>query len=329
MKRLLKVTISLILVGVILWKFIGVEELGDLITDVSPAYLILICMVTTLDRALMTLKWAWLLRSQGVYLPLLLGMKIYCASMLWGMLLPTTVGADAIRAFSICRKGLDASKIIASIIIERMVGFLSALVLGLLSLTFLTLLDVLDDRFVVLWWIIIAMMISGTVVLVVSFSQKIFDLLHGCFLNRFQHNRIIKQMRQFHLAYLCYRDNQGTLLVFFAVTFVEQFFPILFAWLIALSMHIDVSLLLIAGAIPLAMLISRIPIGVDGVGVSGGVFVLLIFLARVSPAEAFAISLVGRIIQVVSFLPWWLAHAIDSGSIRQPQLVVGGNQVST
>src|SRR5438093_1011086 len=81
MKPLLRGVISLVLIGGIFWKLGGIGEVGGLIAKAGPAYLMLLIVGTTLDRLFTTFKWTWLLNGRGVHLPLLLGMKIYCASM--------------------------------------------------------------------------------------------------------------------------------------------------------------------------------------------------------------------------------------------------------
>ena len=294
-----------------------------MMTGIDPLFVLLVLIVSTLDRALMTFKWLRLLGARGVRLPFLQGMKIYCASMVWGLFLPSTVGADAIRAFSASRAGLDSNQVVSSIIIERMVGFLSALLLGLLSLTLLYLLGVLDSGFVFVWWGAVAVMVGGIIVFAASFSQNAFDLLHGRILHRFQGNRIARRLREFHSTYRTYQDNKRNLSSFFVLTFGEQLLTILNSWLVAQGLGIEVDLLFVAGAVPLAILVSRVPVSVNGLGVYDGVFMLLMSLHGVSPAEALAIVLASRVLQVISWLPWWLAHVIGARSIRRPLPAVG------
>jgi uncharacterized protein (TIRG00374 family) len=283
---------------------------------IDPWYVLLILIANTLDRGLVAFKWAWLLRGRGVYLPLIRSMKIYCAAMIWGMFLPATVGADAIRACSASQFGLDTNKVVSSIIIERMIGFLSALLLGLLSLMLLSQLGSLDARFKAVWWLGSVMIVGSMAVFTASFTQGAFDFLHGYLLYRFRDTRLMRRLRQFHLTYRTYQDNKGNLVQFFGLTFGEQLFAIPQIWLIARGLGVDVGLLYIAGVFPLVFLIAQLPISIDGLGVFDGAFILLMSLAGVSAAEAVAIAFVGRILQTASWLPWWLAHVVSSRSLR-------------
>jgi uncharacterized membrane protein YbhN (UPF0104 family) len=235
------------------------------------------------------------------------------------MFLPVTVGADAIRAIITSRAGLDPNVVVASIIIERMIGFLSALLLGLLSFGLLSSLNVLDARFDFVWWLGSAALASFAIAFSASFSQTAFDLLHGRLLKRFRNTRLMRKMREFHSSYRAYQENKGILGVFFVLTFAEQLLGILVLWVIARGLAVDVGLLFIAGVLPLTALIGRLPISVNGWGVVDGIFALLMSLGGIPPAQSVAIILVARILLTASWLPWWMAEVIGSGNIRPPR----------
>jgi glycosyltransferase 2 family protein len=155
-----------------------------------------------------------------------------------------------------------------------------------------------------------------------SLSQTAFDFIHGRLLRGLASARITQRLRKLHLTYLAYRDEKGCLALFFGLTLVEQFIPILQAWVIALALGVEVSFLYIAVAVPPALLISHIPISIDGLGVFEGAFMLLIALGGVTAPAAIAIALTGRILEFLSWLPWWIAHVLGSGKVRPPQIVV-------
>ena len=321
MTFLLKLIVTSILLALIVWHLGGLEEVGELMVRIPPSYVLLVFIVNTLDRLLMTFKWGWLLRGRGVYLPLWRGMRIYCASMVWGMVLPATIGADVIRVYSTSRMGYDVNEIVASIIIERVIGFLSALLLGILSLALLSLLSSLDTQlssldtqFYPVRWIGGAMAIGTLVVFVASFNHHVFSLIHDRLLLRFRDTRIMRRLRRFHTIYLTYQHDKRNLTAFFALTFSEQLIPILHLWLIARGLGIEINLLYIAGAVSLTMLVSRIPVSVNSLGVFDGVFMLLMSLVGYRlPKQLLLFSLAAS---------WRQCHGFHGGelmsSVRQP-----------
>lgn len=315
MKRLVRPIVTLILVGVILWQLGDPKEVGRLIMQINPIYIVFILIVNTFDRALMSYKWALLLRGRGLHLPLFLGLKIYCASMIWGMFLPSTVGADAIRATSTARRGLDANEVVASIVVERMLGFLAALLLCLFSLFLLSRIIELNSWLVKAWWALLLLIVGFIGMLMISFSHRLFNIFYDRFLARVSHMRFIFLLRKVHETYLNYQANKKSLLIFFGLTFLEQFFSIINAWMIAKGLGIDATFATLVCAIPLSILFSRLPISVEGIGVFEGVLILLMSLTGISAAEAVSISIVSRILHIITWLPWWLSYSFESKGV--------------
>ena len=322
LKFYLKLALSFTFLGLIVWKLGGIREVVNIMIKIDPVFVFLILLINWLDRGLMTYKWLFLLRNKGIHLSLFQGMKIYCAAMVWGMFLPSTIGADVIRAISTSRKGHNSKEVVASIVIERIIGFLSSLLLGMLGLMLLYRMTELDQQFNFLWKVGVAVLIAAIILFVVSLSQKTFSFLHDRLLRSFKKIKIIQKLKSMHLTYIAYSHKKKILYIFFILTFCEQLMPIFHAWLIARGLNVDVGLLFLAGVVPLTILISRLPISIDGIGVYDGVFMLLISLTGVSNSEAIAIVFSGRILQIISWIPFWLAQIIESGSVKpSPQVL--------
>jgi len=321
MKTALKLIVSVCLIGAIVWNHGGLRGVEEQLRRISLFYILPVAALNLVDRGLMTYKWSLLLKGRGHELPFLRGMMIYCASWVWGFFLPTTVGSDAIRAYCTSRIGFDSRDVVASIIVERFVGFLTSLILMILSLILLTALGSLGEQAIFAWLVGGVFTLVGAVLYVVSVSEKAFDLVHNRILIRFRRNRIATRLREFHETYHEFVRERRHFGAFFCLTFLEQLFPILVMWVIARGMGIEAGLVYFAGALPLAMLFSRLPISFDGIGVFEVVFVLLISITGVSASQAVAISLTGRLIMLMVLIPWWLAFVIDSGNIQMPRIL--------
>jgi glycosyltransferase 2 family protein len=317
----LRVAIAIGLIAVIVGQAGGLGEIGALLAGIDPVYVALVLALCTADRALMTYKWLRLLASRGQRLPFFRGMKLYTASMVWGMFLPTTVGADAIRATSAMRLGLSLDHLLASITIERMIGFLSALVLGLLGMLQISTVDQLGDRYNIVWAMGDLTLLLALLVFAASFSTTVFEFIYHRLFRRWHGNRIIARLRQFHEVYMGYQKVKNALLVFFGLTLLEQLFPILECVWLGRGMGIEVGLSQVAGAVILTQLLSRIPISIDALGVYEGVFLLMLGAVGIGATEAVAIAIAGRILQTISWLPWWVAQVIETGRVRPPEPV--------
>jgi glycosyltransferase 2 family protein len=318
MKFWLRIGLSIALVVLLFTYVVDAREVVHILQRFDATYLLLAIVVVTLDRILMTFKWTLLLRAQGYRLPLLQGVTIYCTSMVWGMALPTTVGADAIRAVMVTRRGFNGTDVVTSIVIERMVGFVLALALGLVSLAILRTIGVLDARFDGALWVGIAMLIGVTALLVAALNEKLVGKVVARLPQAVRDSKVMHYLDRFAVAYRSLGGARSTIAQFSALTVLEQVFAVVFPWTLALGLGVPVNLLLLLGVLPISTLISRLPISFDGLGVFEAVFVGLLVLAGIDAAAALAIAISGRIIQLFAFLPWWVAHVAQSGGVRPP-----------
>jgi uncharacterized protein (TIRG00374 family) len=318
MKVALKLILSVGLIVAIVWNHGGLLGVEEQILRISVLYILPVAALNLIDRGLMTYKWSLLLKGRGHALPFFRVMMIYCASWVWGFFLPTTVGSDAIRAYCTSRLGFESREVVASIIVERFIGFLASLILMILSLVLLTVLGNLGGHAIFAWTVGGVFTLAGVFLYAVSVSDRIFDLVHNRILIRFHRNRIASRLREFHETFHSFIRGRRHFVAFFWLTFLEQLFPILVMWVIARGMGIGTDLLYFAGALPLAMLFARMPISFDGIGIFEAVFAVLISLAGVTVSEAVAISLTGRIILLLVLVPWWLVFVISSGDYHVP-----------
>ena len=314
----LRIALSVALVVVLFTYVVDAREVVHNLQRFDASYLLLALVVVTLDRILMTFKWTLLLRAQGYRLPLLQGVTIYCTSMVWGMALPATVGADAIRAVMVTKRGFNGTDVVASIVIERMVGFVLALALGLVSLAILRTIGVLDARFDSALYLGIAMLLGVTALLVAALNERLVGKLVTRLPRFVRESKVMQYLDRFAAAYRALGGARSTIAQFSALTVLEQVFAVIFPWVLAKGLDIDADLVLLLGVLPISTLISRLPISFDGLGVFEAVFVGLLVLAGINAEAALAIAISGRIIQLFAFLPWWFVHVARSGAVRPP-----------
>jgi uncharacterized protein (TIRG00374 family) len=317
LKLALRIAISILLVVLLLVYVVDLRQVGRILKGFQPAYLLLAIAAVTLDRALMTYKWTLLLGVQGYRLPLLRGMVIYCAAMLWGSVLPGTVGADAIRAVLVIREGVRGADAVASIIVERLVGFVAALALGIVSLLILRSTDVLDATYDRVFYLGAAIL-AGTLALIwLSLRASLTGALR-LLPPRVRDSKLMARLGRMAVAYRSLGAARSTIAAFGGLTLLEQMFAVVLPWVLAQGLGVPVNALILLGVFPLAMLISRLPISLDGLGVFEAVFVGLLLLARVPPEASLAIAISGRVIQLLCFFPWWLVQVAGSGGVRPP-----------
>ncbi|HKZ72482.1 MAG TPA: lysylphosphatidylglycerol synthase transmembrane domain-containing protein, partial [Steroidobacteraceae bacterium] len=278
MKLALQLAISAITVALLLIYVVDVRQVAHALQSFSPAYALLAILVATIDRAMMSYKWGVLLRAQGYRLGALQGMTIYCAAMLWGSALPATVGADAVRAVLATRYGIKGTDAIASIVVERVVGFVWALALGLVCLLILRSAGVLGEPYDLVVLAAVGMLLGAIGVVAVSMNRSLMIRAGTLLPAAAQRSRFMHVFSQLGRAYQSLGAARSTIAKFSALTVLEQLFAVTLTLVLAAGLAVDADPLVLFAMVPVAMLISRLPISFDGLGIFEAVFVAMFLL---------------------------------------------------
>jgi glycosyltransferase 2 family protein len=316
MKTWLRATITVLLCAALLIFVVDVRIVADTLARCLPAWALLTLVALTLDRILMAYKWGLLLALRGHRIGLLRQLMVYCSSMMWGLALPSTVGADGIRVLLVRRLGVRVDDTIATILVERGIGFICALFTALLGVLILRTQVTLSPTFDAIVLGGVAALAGAILIVVFSFSERALQWLLRL-LPRAA-GRVAAVLTRLHAAYRSFAAQRRRLLYFTVLTLVEQAIMIGCYGLTAIALGVEFNSIFLLAAVPLAILISRLPISIDGIGVYEGIFVAIMTLGGVRPEDSLAISLAMRALQIVVWLPWWLALAFTTKSMRPP-----------
>jgi glycosyltransferase 2 family protein len=198
-------------------------------------------------------------------------------------LLPGSVGGDAVKAYYLYRDTQEGGKSIASVFLDRYVGFLALLTIGLIS----GLVAFKDLAAVGMQWI--------TPLLFIAFlggSLVVFGLRIG---------RRFATIAAFHDYFHDTIRNRPVILKTYLLSLVMQTIIIFMVYLIGRSIGYQLSFSALFVYLPIIFTVIMVPVSVSGLGLREGAFVLLFGLTGV-PAEASA---------TISFL-WFLSIAAGS-----------------
>jgi uncharacterized protein (TIRG00374 family) len=307
---ILKLLLSFGLVGVILW-FVDFRQVLEIILSLNAWYLFAAAILIYLDRLLMAYKWNQLLQAVDVRVPLFLLFRTYAVAPLSGILLPSTIGGDVFRLYSLSRRRVDTKAVFASMVVERMIGFTAGLLLASLSLALMSYL--LRDSLVHVVGASSTLITGGLITAgLIGAMHPMSRRYAGKLVGRFAADSVVEKVH--HIYTLCceYRKHLRTVAAVSTWTLLEQMFPVLSNALMAYSLHIDLSLLELMAIIPVAMLATRLPISLNGLGVEEGIYVVLFGAVGVSASEAFLLSATGRVLPLICLLPWGI-HSIFKG----------------
>lgn len=317
MKTWLRIIVTLLLSALLLIYVVDVRSVLATLGNCDPMWAGVALLAFLLDRVLMSYKWGLLLSIRGYSISLAQKLMVYCSSMMWGLALPSTVGADGIRVMLVRRFGVRVDDTLATILVERGIGFIVALLTAVASLILLRAMLPNDTAYDYALALGVAGLLGAITILVFSFSDHALSSVLRLVPSRFRDSKIVRLLERLHEAYVSLASDRPRIAAFSALTLVEHITVIVCYGLVARALEVPFNPAFIFAAVPLAILVSRLPISLDGIGVYEGIFIAIMALGGVKPADALAVSLAARALQVVVWFPWWLMLAARTG-VRPP-----------
>ena len=295
----LSVTIGLLVV--LVFVVADPREVGAQIVGVDLVPMIAAVLLSLGDRFVMAYKWWLLLRSRELVVSLWAAFRCYLASSLYGLILPVTVGADAVRVLAFRHVGM--MEVTASIIIERGLGVLATGSVALLSCLLLaSTVTEFQVQSLTLW------LTGAIVVMTVLFaaSLHIADRWAGA-----DRSSAPSRLRRAAEAYGRYRRHPGLLTVFYVLSVGESLLSAAIGYVVAIGLGISLPLYVFVATVPIALASARLPISLGGFGVQEASFVFLAGLVGVATTDALSIMIVSDIAMLIALLP----SAFDSSML--------------
>jgi glycosyltransferase 2 family protein len=305
-----------LMIGVIalLAHFVDLHAAVAALSHLTPGAILLATVFYLLDRFSMSFKWNILLRYRGYRLSHWDAFRLYLASGFVGYGIPASVGGDIFRAARLAITGRSASKVSATIVLERVLGLLAILAVSWVGL----LCVVLGGRgeLTALFGAVSAALLLGALLTAISMSDRLYRFLTRV-TSRFSGNRIVKILHSLHNEYVALSKGVRPLTWFFALSITNQLIRTVMCVPVLVSLGVDVSLLELIALLPLSKALAQFSPVPAGIGVAEGAQVAALTLAHVPASQALAVALVLRAIELATLLPSGLAYALDAWYLRK------------
>lgn len=285
---LVRIAISLGLIGVLLWRApdIDTDELLPTWTPATLAWLALAAALTLAGMLLATVRWRQVLETLGLHEPLRRLFSHTMAGQFVSNVLPTTIGGDILRVSRLSRDTGESPGTFASVVLERVTGWLVLPVITLVGLAVNPGLRELGTATVVALSVAVATLAALVVLLALVGSNR--------FGRRFA---VSEGWRRFagaiHLGITKLRAHPrsavGVLLAGFAYQFVLVLSAVAAAQALGIGRAAGLTALL--AFFPAVLIVQVLPIGISGLGIREGAFVLFLSPLGVGTEEAIALGL--------------------------------------
>ena len=264
--------------------------------------------LVVVDRALMAYRWIVLLCPiERARRPPLSGViRVFFESTFAGTFLPASVGGDVVRAYSLSQLNVASGQAVASVLMDRLLGVVSILVMGAIGLTLARTGDVVSARAIELPLLVAAALTvaAGAVV----FSERAAGLAQTVALRLpfAPLRRLAGDLTRATRSYGQHHIELGNVL---AGSIGVQVLRIIQAYCLGRALSIELPLVAYFTLIPLILLVMLLPVSINGIGPSQVAFVWFFGRVGVPEAQAFALSVLFVALGIVGNLPGGFLYA--------------------
>lgn len=294
----LRLAVSAAMLAIVWWRFPHIEW-GDMFPELDrPTVLWMIGAValTFVSIALAAVRWDAVLRSLGLREPLPRLVNVYFAGQFVSNVLPTTIGGDVLRVSRLSRTNGDTETTFASVALERLTGWLVLPLLTFFGLAINPGLRELGRATILAALIALITLVALVVVLAMAMHPR----LGGRFGSTDGWRRFIAAI---HRGTTELRHRPLATLGILVAGITYQVALCLVALMIAAALGFSwLGLTALLAFYPAVLILQVLPIGIAGLGVREGAFVLFLVPLGVPAEKAVGLGLLLYVTNVVASL---------------------------
>jgi glycosyltransferase 2 family protein len=313
LSRALRIVVAVALTAYVLFKS-HPGEVARVAAGASPSWLLVAVALVVVDRAVNAFRWVVLLRAltPGSRPPLTSVVQIFFVSSFVGNFLPS-IGGDVYRAYQLARLGVRSSEAAASVLMDRIVGVLSMVMVAAVALLFVRELELPG---------VVPALVVVTAACAVAAAAVFSSGVAGRLVAAVQLIPIATAhfaARQLMDAIRRYATHHGALLSVLALSVVVQLLRIVQAYCLGRALDLMLPIIVYFGFVPVITLVMQVPITVAGLGTTQYAFEWMFGRAGVPSAVSFALSILFLALGTLGNLPGGLLYALgNNGTAKDP-----------
>jgi len=292
----LRAVISLLLVAALAF-YVDLGQVGRILASSRLDLVVWLLALVAALRILSAYRWFILMRAGRPDITFMSIVRISLISVFAGTFLPSGVGAEAIRIYGAARASADLALAFSSAVVERAFGMLALLVMVAtgLSLGPPGLPEALRT-----WSIagLLALAAAAWLVMARGPRARLLQGLSGWPIL----NPLTGRLRKLYARFDLFAGGR-VLLWSFLLAFLLQLGRVLSAYLAALALQVDVAFVSLLVIVPVAHLVSILPVSIGGLGLREGTMISLLGMVGVAPAAGLAVAVLLFATGFVTTLP--------------------------
>ncbi|MBT3320877.1 MAG: flippase-like domain-containing protein [Anaerolineae bacterium] len=235
----------------------------------------------SLLQGLNALRWLVLLRAQRVTWSYWVTLKISLAGNFASNFLPSTVGGDSLRIMAVLRTSKEASSVISTVILDRLLNIIS--IFFLLPITWLTFREQL-----------LTLLFNGA-------KTQELSLLAG--FNNIAKKHLSSIINSTKELYQVWRAQNIAIFKGLGIALISNLLSMFTVWLLAIQMGISITYYQAIAIATISYLATLLPISMNGYGIRETIYTILYMNVGSSMEQATALAILSRFMVVLSTLP--------------------------
>jgi glycosyltransferase 2 family protein len=306
-----RLTLSLILI-VLISTTIEFNNLADLLLSMDVSFFVLALFLAGLEKALLAYKWNVLLAAKKISLPFLKILKTCYLSSFIGTFLPSSLGVDLVRIYSLYRHNSKVGESISSVFVDRIIALFALFTVVLTSALLFP--RVISNSSILSSTVI--MLICLTLFVVILLNRSLIRMA-GVTLNIITPERSRTNLRETYNAFSEYTKSKVALFYVLMLSFVFQITRILIVYFVYRSIGEATHIIYFFIFVPVVTVLTMLPISVSGIGIREGAFVYLFSQVGMPVPQAFAVSILVYALTLIATIPGGIIYLLEGFPRRQ------------
>lgn len=286
----LKLSVS---TGIILFilQRIDLKYLTAKLLSMQWSYLMVCFPLFFLGEILHALRWKMLLKCKSIEVSILRLIYFNFVGLFFNLSLPSAIGGDVVRIYQMSTYSQNTSEAVASVIMDRGVGFFSLLCVAPIMVIFRT------KQMETFAFFSPIVLLSFTAMAAIFIFFRLKEPMQKW--SSANKNKFYKKITHYYNVFDAYRSHKKIILLAMFISLGMIFLGIVITYIISHGLGLDFPMAYFIIFVPIIILITMIPISIHGLGLREGAFLFFFTKAGLSAPEALSISLVSYVLTLI------------------------------
>jgi uncharacterized protein (TIRG00374 family) len=298
------------IIGILLFIFIltriDISSLLAIFLTINPLLLLCALFFNGIAIVVKSLKWKLIVRTLKKEISLSASIKAFLIGFSFSVMTPAKLG-DFIRAFYIRDEQCTLGKALSSVVTDRLIDIVMLFAfafIGILVFSLLFHIQVLSTSLLILLSVAIALAVY--IVTNKNLLSQILRPFFNVFIPQHHKKTVSEYYHEFFSGLTIFFHDKKTFSLVIIVGILSWLPPFVYAYLLALSIGINLDISFFVIVIPIISLLDLLPISISGIGTRDAALIFLFGLQGISAESAVAFSL------LYLFMSYWLIALIGA-----------------